>query len=292
VKGQFPIGFLIWDLSDKKRITKVRTDALGNNRHVTECWEEGVKTFHAVDGKDSINDWLKQFIKESPEKNPLSMCCVGNDFQHNNFVNIARHDQLAGVGNAKGIAKFFITSGNFSESCIYFSVRHCIKATWLNDRDQFLHPNDDYKRDKRFQNDCLIYTLFHHQNRISSKHGINHWIPFTAQEVGAKDNFKSTFMSDFLNNRKLSKEAQVVFEAGKALWTYYHETTQKLRTPPVDVSLYEIREFFKGRNEKGKMKMKSTDERFNELDAELRSALKVLAKKIQPKVYEYGFLKK
>jgi hypothetical protein len=39
------------------------------------------------------------------------------------------------------------------------------------------------------------------------------------------------------------------------------------------------------------MKTKSSDERFNELDAKLRSALKTLAEKIVPKVYEYGFLR-
>jgi len=39
------------------------------------------------------------------------------------------------------------------------------------------------------------------------------------------------------------------------------------------------------------MKTKATDERFNELDSELRASLKKLAEKIQPKVYEYGFLR-
>ncbi len=38
------------------------------------------------------------------------------------------------------------------------------------------------------------------------------------------------------------------------------------------------------------MNAKSSDERFNELDAALRSSLKTLALTIQPKVYEYGFL--
>jgi hypothetical protein len=100
-------------------------------------------------------------------------------------------------------------------------------------------------------------------------------------------------MSDFLQKRKrISKEAKNVFEAGKALWRYYHETIKDDDRALTDASLYEIREYFKGRDEKGKMKNKATDERFNELDAELRSALKMLAKKIQPKVYEYGFLKK
>jgi hypothetical protein len=49
---------------------------------------------------------------------------------------------------------------------------------------------------------------------------------------------------------------------------------RKLRTPPVDASLYEIREFLKGRNETGRLKTKAADDQFNELDTKLRSALK------------------
>jgi hypothetical protein len=176
---------------------------------------------------------------------------------------------------------------------VYVAIRQVFDMTWLNNRDQFLFPNDGYKIDKEFLTDCLIFTLFHEKNKICGKDGINHWIPFTAREVSATDNFKSTLLCDFLKKyKKMSKEAKTVFEAGKALWTYYHEAIRTAKRVNVDASLYEIREYFKGRNEKGRINVKATDEQFNELDAELRSALKVLAKKIQPKVYEYGFLKK
>jgi hypothetical protein len=100
-------------------------------------------------------------------------------------------------------------------------------------------------------------------------------------------------MSDFLQkHKKLSKEAKAVYEAGKALWTYYHQTIKTAKRANVDASLYEIREYFKGRDENGRMKTKATDEQFNILDAQLRASLRTLAEKIQPKVYEYGFLKK
>ena len=42
---------------------------------------------------------------------------------------------------------------------------------------------------------------------------------------------------------------------------------------------------------KGKMNAKSDDEKYNELIGNLRTELKILAEKIEPKVYEYGFLK-
>jgi hypothetical protein len=85
-----------------------------------------------------------------------------------------------------------------------------------------------------------------------------------------------------------SPEAKAVFKAGKKLWSYYHAQPKC----NVNASLYDIREHFQGRNEKGKMNNKSKDETYNELVGALRSALKTLAEKIEPKVYEYGFLKK
>jgi hypothetical protein len=86
---------------------------------------------------------------------------------------------------------------------------------------------------------------------------------------------------------EFSEEAKLVFDAGKSLWKYYHSQPNV----NVNASLYDIREHFQGRNEKGKMNNKSDDETYMKLITELRSALKILAKKIEPKVYEYGFLK-
>jgi len=98
-------------------------------------------------------------------------------------------------------------------------------------------------------------------------------------------------MVDFLVGREFCSEAVAVFDAGRFLWRYYHNHNGKLHSVyNVDASLYDIREFFKGRNEAGRLKTKSDDDTFNELDKNLRNALNILAEKIVPKVYEYGFL--
>jgi hypothetical protein len=59
----------------------------------------------------------------------------------------------------------------------------------------------------------------------------------------------------------------------------------------VNASLYDIREHFQGRNDKGRMNPKSSDPIYSAHIAELRLALSRLAAKLQPKVYEYEFLK-
>ncbi len=69
---------------------------------------------------------------------------------------------------------------------------------------------------------------------------------------------------------------------------YYHSQ----ENINVNASLYDIREHFQGRNDKGRMNARSTDAHYTELIANLRQKLNLLAAKIAPKVYEHGFLKK
>ena len=200
--------------------------------------------------------------------------------------------------------------------CVYFAVRHSIKPNWINDRDVFLYPADKWENDKEFQNDCLAFALFHGQNRISSSHGVNHWIPFSEDEVNSKKAFDSRFMKDFISGKiknieepsvdnmletentnfiptkplEFSKEAKNVFNAGLELWKYYHANSNGIKYN-ANASLYDIKEYFQGRNEKGKMNNKSKDEEYNKLIGNLRYNLGILAKKIEPKIYEYGFLR-
>jgi hypothetical protein len=86
---------------------------------------------------------------------------------------------------------------------------------------------------------------------------------------------------------EFSTEATAVFDAGRELWKYYHKQPKC----NVNASLYDIKEFFQGRNEKGKMNNKSSDETYMNLIGNLREKLRQLADKIEPKVYEYEFLK-
>ena len=69
---------------------------------------------------------------------------------------------------------------------------------------------------------------------------------------------------------------------------YYHSH----KSVNVNASLYEIREYFQGRSDKGIMNSKSTDEKYAKLIGNLREKLNLLAEKVTPKIYEHEFLKK
>lgn len=95
-------------------------------------------------------------------------------------------------------------------------------------------------------------------------------------------------MTDYIRENKIvfSQEAQEVFDAGKDLYKYYHS---KENSNP-NASFYDIKEYFQGRNDKGKMNVGSNDEVYVGLLGNLKEKQRMLGDKIAKKVYEYGFL--
>ena len=193
VSGQFPIGFFIWDTGVHEVFTETEADVYDANGEFS-----GTKTLFAVSDKKIINKWLHTHFDLDKNNERIGwLRFVPNDFQNNGGVYVTMKPNDSDVRESRVTP---ITKNNALIVAIYLAVRHCIQQTWLNDRDQFLFPRDGWQNDVGFQSDCLIFTLFHGQNRISAEHGTNHWIPFTEAQVGCRRAFKSTFMSDFLRD--------------------------------------------------------------------------------------------
>ncbi len=311
VNGKFPIAFSIWRLANKIPIEKISVDIVLNNPEQTLSWKEKTKFFYSFGEHDFISAWLRKYYdKNYPEIGYLIL--PGVDMQQQNGVYITAQPTKSDILQHKTSK---ITKNNLLIMVIYLTVRQCIEHTWTNNQDQFLQPNDLWKTDTEFQNDCLTSALFHRQNKVSTAQGTNHWIPFKEQELDAAEKFESDFMFRFIQGKlpqtgngtlletekqrttplEFSAESKAVFEAGRKLWKYYHFTINHLEhwmpKGNVNASLYDIREYFQGRNEKGRMNSNSEDEIYTQLMADLRSTLQILAKKIEPKVYEYGFLR-
>ena len=315
VKGDFPIGFQIWYTALKDVYNHIESDVYDSNGLFLEK-----KNLFPHENTKFIIEWLRQYY-DKKNKHLAYHRYSGTDFQHSKDVYITLSPYKADIEQVKGN---WITKNNIIPMVIFFSVRHCIEATWLNDRDQFLFPNNGWQNDSEFQTDCLVYTLFHGQNRISSEHGTNYWIPFTEEEVGAQEKFESHFMSEYLQGKhtpsktpacaegelfaegqgqsdesepqklRFSPEGQAVMDAGRELWRYYH--MQPIAKERPNASFYDIRLYFQGtkttKSGKQQMNTESTDATYTSLITNLRQKQKELAKRIEPKVYKYGFLKK
>jgi hypothetical protein len=311
LKGDFPIGFLVWKtnqaVAKKILISEVSTDVLDKKAEAI-----GEKRFYNLPNQMFLSLWmprLKTNTTNIPLKNAIApqnnyakvtswidnaigyMYCNSNDMQ-NAAKQTAITSSVFSTGNG-----FYITQENLWKATVIFSVRRLIKPTWLNDRDQFLQPSEPLS--DQFKNDCLIWMLFNGSNLTASANDlewngkkwaiINHFIPYTETEVNAPERFESDFMVQYLANKKLSKEAKAVLAAGKTLWQAYFAETDvfsvrdefKLNRP--DVGWYQIRNALKRRNESGD---------FQPVDfTGLESAYGKLTEKLQPMVFELGFLR-
>lgn len=306
VKGQFPIGFFIWNTNQKELFIQIQADVYNDNASPL-----GEKLFFCPPEKKLLMDWMKTIHDKTSERIAYFRM-LGSDIQNNNGCFITLNPSESDIRERKTCD---ITRNNLMPMAVYFGVRLSFSKNWLNDRDQFLFPKTEWQKDLEFQSDCFTFMLFDGQNKISATHGTNHWIPFTESEVNAKQAFESTFMTDFMKGRLkkqdsgeleltktessiydgtqkivFSQEAKAVFEAGKELYKYYYSKPH-ITKEANNASFYDIRAAFQGIGTSGKMNPISTDEKYNELIANLRAKQKLLAKKIQPKVYEYGFLK-
>ena len=324
VKGKFPIGFFVWNTGQEAALENITANVYYNSKeHVTQ---KGIIVF--ADTNKLLTLFTQDTNKGDGNRTKLGhFSARGPDLQNQHRVFVDNKVMRP----ASGGLHLDISQNNLFKVSLSFAVRLAVKHTWLNDRDQFLYPQEGWQQDHEFQNNCLVYTLFHTQNRISANEGTNHWIPFTEKEVNARLRYESHFMTDFMAGRcasgastkyevlsttqsgdkeltkpikgtlrdlgeerafvpteplVFSPEAIAVLDAGRELWRYYH--AQPNANP--NASYYDIREYFQGRSEKGKMNAKSEDAEYNRLFLNLKEAMELLRLTIVPKVYEYKFL--
>jgi hypothetical protein len=314
LNGDFPIGFLIWltEQKTKKRqpINQITTEVLDKNANPI-----GEKSFFNLPNQQLLSNWIVRTkpndVDALPLKNAISpttstkdvrgtkwadgaiggMICKGSDLQ-----NAPQQTALLSSGYCSA-GGFLVTDKNLWQVAIVFSMRQLVKHTWINHNDQFLKPTETLNDE--FKNDCLISMLFHGKNLTASANNlewkgkkwsiVNHFIPFTEEEVNSPDRFESDFMVQYLANKILSDEAKNVLEEGKKLWQSYfaHTDVRKVRDElklnRADVGWYQIRKALQARNASGDfppVNFKPFEESY-----------KILTDKLQPQVYELGFLK-
>ena len=335
LKGNFPIGFLVWKTSHlskaKTVISEVMTEVLDKNANPI-----GEKYFYNLPNERFLNVWIKRPKANKTISIPLKNCvsvydktvhlqnwsdnaigymwCDSNDFQKASTMT-ALFSSVWGQGHG-----FYVNNDNLWQAAIIYTVRRVIKQTWLNDRDQFLQPTEPLTNE--FKSDCLVWMLFNGSNLTASANDlewngkkwsiVNHFIPFTEEEVGAPERFESDFMVEYIRNlpqfdsqssggatqsrtpttltpTTLTPEAKAVLAEGKKLWQAYFSHTDvrtvrdELKLNRSDVGWYQIRKALQARNAAG--------DAVNVNFKPFETAYKALSDKLQPMVYKLGFLR-
>ena len=319
LKGDFPIGFLIWKTSKEytEFPAEISCEVLDKDAKPI-----GQKYFYNIPNDQYLNVWIKRPKINSEDAIPLSNCitvspmskprvknwsdnaiaymCTGT----NDLQNAASYtfilSSVAGRGNG-----LFVTPENLWKCAVLFTVQKIIPHTWINHNDQFLQPNSELSDE--FKSDCLVWMLFNGKNLTAGADNLvwdnrewsitNHFIPYTEDEVNAPDRFESDFMVRYIEklphlsgtDSPFSSEARAVLEEGKKLWRAYFSATDertvrdKYKLNRSDAGWYQIRGALKARSESGDFPPVSF--------SAFETAYRTLTEKLRPLVFKYGFLR-
>jgi len=316
ITGDFPIGFLLWNLDEKNKNESVDIDIINKN-----AISIGVKHLKLIDKKDVLNNWFERPSNSNeyilpPLSNGIrvkegnldrrhrarpdflaSICSNGNDFQHAKYV------VMLSSPNASAGA-FTVNKNIFEKALILHAVKKIPKPTWLNDRNQFLIPR--IEPDKEFTNDCIVWSLFTNSNQTTALKDVeyqgniyqikNNFFPFKIEklkkwEIREPDfkqqltNDTNRFVAVWLSKNKLSDEAKAVLKLGEKVYKVFYANlhqmfTHEFKIQTWDAGWYQIRRCMTEHNI-GVEEIKT-----------LKEANDKLAEKILPQIEQYGFLDK
>ena len=184
--GNFPVGFLVWNLAKKKHL---KDQSITLDVFNADVEKVGTKRFPSVertamlnkwcprpkwDGKSSMPTFVSAFNLKTDNKDkrnhvaPGFLCSVssnGDDFQHTNSVFILS----APYANA---GAFSVTPENFERAMVLHAVKKIPKATWTNDRDAFYAPNAELPAE--FVTDCVVWSAFADSNYAVSLRNVQY----------------------------------------------------------------------------------------------------------------------
>lgn len=303
--GNFSVGFLVWDMGNVFPLDAQEISLDVFNNDVEKIAE---KIFRTVNKNETLNKWInrpsctKKFPPMSGALNVASknkdrrdriaenflasLIVKGNEFSNQTYVSILSAPYVSAGGMS-------ITPENFEQAMIVHMVRRLPKATWLNDRDQFMQPTKNLSRE--FISDSVIWSLFAPSNQTVSLRDVayegevyrikNNFFPFLLAEL---QNWRCTsseirwqiamahedrFAALWLKNRELSVEASAVLTAGRELYKRFYAELDTL-----DVRRWKIADWDAGWYQV-RMALGATVD------------LSALSAKLLPQIYELGFLR-
>lgn len=312
--SQFPVGFLVWNLArksplgdqeieldvfseDVEKVSRKAVVAEHRDRFLSKWIDrpDATEIFPPLGGAISVKYSNVDARDRIANGFLCSLMCCGNDFQHQNFTSLLSGPYVS-AGALSAIPE------NFERAMVVHAVRRLPKATWANNRDQFMMPNRELP--ERFISDCVVWSLFSTSNHTAAMAKVeykgkvyqitNHLFPFEKSDVKkwkiADSDIAATlaagddrFMARWLDGRKLSAEAAAVLEAGRAVYEFYFANLNRLDTPKFKISTWDA----------GWWQIRSAlaDQNLgDDLLAAVKDKHAALKAKLLPQLPEYGFI--
>ena len=314
-KGNFPVGFLVWNLAKKKHLEgqSIVLDVFNGDAE-----KIGTKKVPSVERTAMLNKWCPRpkwdgqsimpmfssaLVQQTDNKDQrdhvapgflCSLASLGDDMQHANNV------FMLSVPYANAGA-FSVTPDNFERAMVLHAAKKLPSPTWTNNRDAFYAPTG--KLSAEFVLDCVVWSAFAGSNNCAALRNVayqggvwqiaNQMHPFPLREMRGwelgHDGIASQlaaanedrFLSKWLSGRKLLAEAEAVLAAARGVyrkfWADIRRTDWlKWKIETWDAGFYQVRNALKGVGDA-------------ELEA-LRAVHETLRAKLLPQVYALGFL--
>ena len=323
------ISFTIWtsgNTADKNNFKHDLTDTNENGDIV----KVGEKVIYNSDTIKNLGEWIKE-IKLAGEKGDFPNLSSGivikaNDkkwidgslgtyFHMNNDI----YHSAQGVLMSSGVATvgkgttchISMKAENFLRCTSAFTARKLIENTWINQKDEYLAPNEAHPDFHRFEIDSVVYSLFHSSSQQSSLRNVRYkgktwdipnqffFMSHTEMEKLANENNlqetyeqvrlvkKETYVYDLLTQveSELSPKAREVLEAGRDLVrkSMKYRELFNMENPSANVLNWDI----------GFYQVKLILKQYlpDELK-KFRDLYKEFSEQLRPLVFELGFLKK
>ena len=147
-----------------------------------EIVNNGNKIIYNTDNKMSASDWVKEkndfydcpqmssalIVKESGKG---KWCDGALGYIINNSNNVYYNGSLCSIFTSgfggNNIGQPF-TVNNFFRNVIFFTARRVITSNWVNQKDEYLVPNEEHEQFEQFKYDSLVFSLFNTASNQSS----------------------------------------------------------------------------------------------------------------------------
>ena len=258
----FPIGFLVWDLTKKKKLEDQKlevtvldddTSKIGRKLLVSEHrdrflskWIDrpnATEIFPPLGSAISVKGGNTDVRDRVAEGFLASLMCNGNDVQHHNNVAL-----LSGPYVSAGALS--VVPENFEKAMIVHAVRKNVKKSWLNDRDQFLRPEGEPSAG--FVRRCTVWNLFADSNQTASLRNVaykgetyqitNHFFPLKTSIVkkwdvsdseitrSLKHDGEDRFMAKWIAEQKLDSQCEELVEIAREIYKSFFKHFKDLPT--------------------------------------------------------------
>ena len=324
------------DVSDKWGITfNIWESGASENKNVfnhtcVECADgeivkKDVKALYNANGLVKASEWVRTPIKGV--KMNVELPCMSNainikesdrapltnenalGYFHNNANSVQYNTQYVGIyatpfASAHGVV---VLPDNFDRCTALFAARKLIVGNWINDKDEYLAPNENHPTYNEFVNDSLIYSLFHSSSNQSSLRNVEYkeklwnikneffWMSKQAIEDLANANgFTSTY-----NDARTSKD-RYVYKKLQSIALSSEAQAVLEKANEIVVNTFKYRELFDSEHpeyqilnwDNGWYQVKALAKEYAKEDYdEFVKLFKALESKMRPMVYELGFLK-